>query len=212
VAHTDRFQQGVEAEMPSTPQPLRIIIAFEVPFEADEAFIAGWERARERLALGDGVATPTLHRALRRDVTLRFVYAARVDSPETGRQAISDADFPGAATPFRAHPGLYEVVHEDGAPENAEGVILINPFAVSAEDDGRFLVGWGRARDTLATQRGYLGTRLHRSLDVADFRFVNVARWSSPLAFARAVQQPEFQHSAAAVRFPSHPALYSIIR
>jgi heme-degrading monooxygenase HmoA len=114
--------------------------------------------------------------------------------------------------PFAAHPGLYDVVHEDGAPDGADGVILINPFEVPAERDERFLAGWSRARDALATQRGYLGTRLHRSFAPADFRFVNIARWSSPLAFSRALQQPDVQQVTAAVRFPSHPALCQVIR
>lgn len=63
----------------------------------------------------------------------------------------------------------------------------------------------------LSAQQGYLATRLHRSSGPADFRFVNVASWSSPLMFVRAVQQPEFQETAAAMPFPSHPALYQVI-
>ena len=81
-----------------------------------------------------------------------------------------------------------------------------------ADDDERFVTGWHRARDLLANQPGYLGTRLHRSLGPADFRFVNIARWSSPLAFAKAVEQPAFQEAAAAMPFASHPALYQVIR
>ena len=45
----------------------------------------------------------------------------------------------------------------------------------------------------------------------SDFRFVNLARWSSPLMFARATQRPEFREAAAALRFPAHPALYSVV-
>ena len=114
--------------------------------------------------------------------------------------------------PFPAHPGLYEAVYEDGTPDARDGVILINAFEVPEGDDERFLAGWERARGTLAQQRGYLGTRLHRSLGPADFRFVNIARWSSPLAFAKAVEQPAFQEAAAAMPFSSHPALYEVIR
>ena len=51
-----------------------------------------------------------------------------------------------------------------------------------------------------------------RSLGRADFRFVNIARWSSPLAFAKAVKQPEFQQTSATMPFASHPALYKVIR
>jgi heme-degrading monooxygenase HmoA len=191
---------------------VRLINAFEVPPDADEAFIAGWDHARGFLKKRDGAAAPALHRALRPDVEFRFVNVARVDSPEAWQQAIGDAELPGATIVFKAHSGLYEVVHEDGVPEGAGGVILINPFEVPAGDDEGFLTGWDRAREMLATQRGYLGTRLHRSRAAASFRYVDIARWSSPLAFSRALQQPEVQQAAAAIAFRSHPALYQVIR
>ena len=190
---------------------VRLISAFQVPPDADERFIAGWEQARDLLSQREGATLPVLHRALRPDVALRFVSVARVESPKAWRQAIGDAELPGGTMPFKAHSGLYEVVHEDGMLEDPGGVILINPFEVPAGDEERFLAGWGAARELLASQRGYLGTRLHRSLAAASFRFVNVARWSSPLMFSRAVQRPEFQQAAAALTFASHPALYQVV-
>ena len=191
---------------------MTLINAFEVPREADEPFIAGWERARDFLAAREGFSHTALHRALRPDAAFRFVNVARVDSPESWKRAIADPAFPGGKMPFAAHPGLYEVVHAVGTPDGTDGVILINAFEVPADDDERFVTGWHRARDLLANQPGYLGTRLHRSLGPADFRFVNIARWSSPLAFAKAVEQPAFQEAAAAMPFASHPALYQVIR
>jgi heme oxygenase (mycobilin-producing) len=189
-----------------------LINAFEVPPEADERFIAGWERARDFLAKKAGFSATALHRALRRDADFRFVNVARVDSPRAWQSAIADPDFPGGKLPFKAHPSLYEVVRQDRAPDGAGGVILINPFEVPADDDDRFLVGWKQVRDLLAAQRGYLGSRLHHSLAPADLRFVNIARWSSPLAFAKALQRPDVQEAVAAVPFRSHPALYQVIR
>jgi heme oxygenase (mycobilin-producing) len=103
-------------------------------------------------------------------------------------------------------------VHEEGAPDGTEGVTLINPFEVPGDEDERFLVGWERARAALAKQRGYLGTRLHRSAGGADLRFVDLARWSSPLMYARALQQPAFRQAWADLRYPAHPALYTVIR
>jgi heme oxygenase (mycobilin-producing) len=125
-----------------------------------------------------------LYRALRSDVTFRFVGVAAAGGQD------------------------YDVVHEDGRPDGHGGVVLIDPFAVPDGDDERFLAGWGRVRDLLAQRPGYLGTRLHRSVGPADYRFVDIARWSSPLAFARAMQRPEIERAAAAIPFPSHPALY----
>ena len=173
---------------------MRILFAFdvfEVSPDADEAFIAEWERARDALATEDGFIAAALYRAVRSDVEFRFVGVTRYTAPSGG---------------------LYEVVHEDGAPEGAGGVVLIEPVEVPADQDEHFLTGWERAHDVLATQRGYLGTRLHHSVGAADFRFVNIARWSSPLAFFRAVRQPAVQEAAAAMPFTSHPALYQVIR
>jgi heme-degrading monooxygenase HmoA len=190
---------------------VKLISAFEVPPDADDAFIAGWEHARDSLTQRDGAGATALHRALRRDAEFRFVNVAVFESAEAWRQAISDGEPPGGAIPFTAHSGLYEVVHEEGTPDGEGGVILINPFELPADDDERFLTGWDGAREVLATQRGYLGTRLHRSLAAARFRYVNIARWSSPLMFSRAVQRPEFQEAAAAMPFGSHPALYQVV-
>jgi heme-degrading monooxygenase HmoA len=165
------------------------------------------------LAARDGFTATALHRALRPDAEFRFVNVARVDSPQAWQRAIADPEFPGGRMPFRAHPGLYEVVREDGDIDVPEGVVLINPFEVAAEADDGFLAGWDRARELLAPQPGYLGTRLHRSLAPhADFRFINVARWLNPDAFAQALQQPAFQQAAAAMPFASHPSLYEVIR
>jgi heme-degrading monooxygenase HmoA len=144
-----------------------------------------------------------LHRALREDVDFRFVVVAHVDDPAAWEQAISDP------MPFTYHAGLYELARVDGRPDVTGGVVLINPFEVPPDADEQFLTGWDRARAVLAQQQGYLGTRLHRSATPADFRFVNIARWSSPLMFARALNRPEFQAAAAAMPFPSHPALYT---
>jgi heme-degrading monooxygenase HmoA len=190
---------------------VRLISAFEVTADEDAAFVASWEQARDLLSQREGASLPVLHRALRPDVAFRFVNVARVDSPKAWRQAIGDTEQPGATMPFKAHSGLYEVVHEDGIAEDSGGVILINPFEVPAGDEERFLAGWEGVRALLATQRGYLGTRLHRSLAAASFRFVNIARWSSPLMFSRAVQRPELQQAAAALTFASHPALYQVV-
>ena len=190
---------------------VRLISAFEVPADEDAAFLASWEQARDVLRQREEAALPVLHRALRPDVEFRFVSVARVESPKAWRQAIGDAALPGGTMRFKAHSGLYEVVHEDGMPEDPGGVILINPFEVPAGDEERFLTRWQAARELLATERGYLGTRLHRSLAAASFRFVNIARWSSPLMFSRAVQRPEFQQAALALTFASHPALYQVI-
>jgi heme oxygenase (mycobilin-producing) len=163
---------------------MRLINLFEVSPEDDDAFLAAWQSER--------VEGGVLLRALRADADFRFV------ALEAGAAGAGDR--------------LYEVIHEEGAPDGAEGVTLVNPFEVPARDDERFVAGWQRARAALADQRGYLGTRLHRSAGDADFRFVDVARWSSPLMFARATGRPEFRAANADLPYRAHPALYSVVR
>jgi hypothetical protein len=155
--------------------PLHITL-FEVPPDADDRFLAGWQ------------STGVLFRALRRDVAFRFV-------------ALTDAP---VQAPFRSRSGEYEAVYAKGAPDGRDGVTLIDPIEVPAGADETFLAGWHRRRDAFSAQRGYLGTRLHRS-DTAELRFVDVARWSSPLMFARALRSV-----AGALPFASHPALYLV--
>jgi heme-degrading monooxygenase HmoA len=189
-----------------------LITAFEVPPDADEPFTAAWERARDLAAATPGFLGSALHRALREDVSFRFVDVTRVDDPEAWREAAARAAFPEGEARFAAHPGVYEIVREDGSPAGDGGVILINAFEVPPGDDARFLTGWEGARAALATQRGYLGTRLHRAVGPADFGFVNIARWSSPLAFSRAVGGPRLAEAVGAMPFTSHPALYQVVR
>ena len=128
-----------------------------------------------------------LYRALRDDVAFRFVLIG-------------------------ADGADYEVVREHGTPDREGGVVVINPFEAPEEADDAFLTGWDGSRAVLARQQGYLGTRLHRSIGPADFRFVNVSRWSSPLMVQRALQRAEFRDAVAAIPYPSHPALYQVAR
>ena len=130
----------------------------------------------------DGAPGATLYRALRDDADFRFAE-------------------------LREDGGEYEVVRSDGRADAEAGCVLINPFEVPAGEDGSFLAAWETARAALADARGYLGSQLHHAPE-ADFRFVNVARWSSPLMLQRAIQRPDFQTAAAAIAYRSHPALY----
>jgi hypothetical protein len=147
---------------------------------------------RVKLEAGDAIlASAVLYRALRADVEFRFVSVAE------GAVVVNAS---------AAHSSLYEVIHEDGAPDGSAGVTLIEPFEVAPDADEGFMAAWHGRRDTFSTQRGYLGTRLHRSLDAAaDLRFVELARWSSPLMFFRVSRQ-----AVAALPFRSHPALYVV--
>jgi hypothetical protein len=128
-----------------------------------------------------------VHRALRSDVRFRCVAVGALDAGD-----------------------VYELVREFGTPDVEGGTVRIELFEVPDDEDERFLVGWERLRDALAQQRGYLGTRLYRSRAPADFHFVDITRWSSPLMVARALRLADVQAAIEALPFPSDPALYVV--
>ena len=166
---------------------LVFITAFEVPPDADEAFLASH------------ATSGTMHRALREDADFRFVDVARAGSPE----------IPDGQTGFAAHPGVYEVIRSDGSPDVDGGVLRIDVLEVP--DAGERLVEtWERGRAVLAQQQGWIGRRLYRSVAPAEFGFVEITRWSSPLMFARASRRLEFAE-ATATPYRSHAALYTVV-
>lgn len=92
-------------------------------------------------------------------------------------------------------------------------VVLMNPFEVPEGKDEEFLTGWEAAKKFMERQKGYVSTRLHRSLDPkARFRFINVAEWESPKDSYAALQNPEFAPLRESVPFPHFPSIYEVIR
>jgi hypothetical protein len=89
------------------------------------------------------------------------------------------------------------------APDIAGGVLLIVAFDVPAGEDDRFLIAWEPAREVFSARQGYVGTQVHRG---ADADFVAVVQWSSPLMYARTVDQEG--DVIAAIPFASRAALY----
>jgi len=117
------------------------------------------------------------------------LFATEPDDADAGvlyRALRSDVDFRSVSV---AEGDGYEVVREHGAPDTPGGVVLIDPFEVPAGEDDAFLAGWDDARGALADRQGYLGTRLYRATGPAEFRFIELARWSSPLMVQRAAVQ-----------------------
>jgi hypothetical protein len=84
----------------------------------------------------------------------------------------------------------YELVHEDGEPAGAGGVLL---FAFLDDPDEET---WESLRALLAPRQGYLGARRYRGAAGA----VGIMRWSSPLMYARALRDPEIAAAAAGLR------------
>jgi len=90
-----------------------LINAFEVPADADDDFIRGWEAARDYLQTQAGYVDTALHRAVSPEADFRFVNIARWESPKHFQAAIQSPGFREASkglASYRPHPGLYEVV------------------------------------------------------------------------------------------------------
>ena len=130
---------------------------------------------------------------------IRFLAAPEDARGDLYRALRADVDFPFVEI---ASGATYEVVHEDGDPDGDGGALLIELFEVTPDRDEEFRAAWNTTRQALAAAQGYLGSRLYRG--EADFRYVGIVRWSSPLMFAR-VEKP-------AMPFASHPALYQAVR
>lgn len=80
----------------------------------------------------------------------------------------------------------------------SERVTMINAFTVPLNESEHFLEMWKDNARALASQPGFEGLRLYRSLiDDAELRFINVAQWASGKALEQAHADPEWQ---AAVR------------
>lgn len=83
----------------------------------------------------------------------------------------------------------YELVHEDGEPAGAGGVVLL-AFLDGQEE------AWEALRGLLAPRQGYLGSRRYRG----EAGSVALVRWSSPLMYARALREPAIGAAADGLR------------
>jgi heme-degrading monooxygenase HmoA len=90
-------------------------------------------------------------------------------------------------------------------------VTLINIFEVPAGDEAEFIAAWEKTRDYLRTFPAHIETALHQSLHDTQFRFVNIAHWTSEQEFNAAVGSQGFGAAASGLRWPFHPALYDVV-
>jgi heme-degrading monooxygenase HmoA len=87
------------------------------------------------------------------------------------------------------------------------------PFEVPEGGDDEFLAGWERGKKFMQSQKGYVSTALHRSLDpFPRFRYVNIAVWDTAADFYAAFDHPEFVAMREATLFTHYPSLYQVIR
>jgi heme oxygenase (mycobilin-producing) len=99
--------------------------------------------------------------------------------------------------------------------EGAVGVMtvtLINIFEVPAGDEDEFIAAWEKSRDYLMRLPAHIETALHQSLHDAQFRFVNIAQWTSEDEFTVALSSQGRREAASGLRWPMSPALYQVVR
>lgn len=93
-----------------------------------------------------------------------------------------------------------------------EPIVLIHPFKVSDEQEQEFLTAWQTVDHYMKKQKGFIQTKLHRSLNynsLTAFSFVNIALWESVELFHAAISSKNFASLAKDVlRFSGGPGLY----
>lgn len=111
------------------------------------------------------------------------------------------------------HAAVAAAALATASPAAAE-VTLINVFEVPAGRQEEVIAAWEKARDFLKGEPGYITTALHQAIAPdARFALINVARWESPEAFAKATRR-----MGEAGIFPKidglgvNPALYRVVR
>jgi heme-degrading monooxygenase HmoA len=101
------------------------------------------------------------------------------------------------------------------ATPERQPVTLINSFVVAPERDDAFVALWTEASAYFRAQPGFVSLRFHRAVSPdADYRYVNVASWSSLADFQAAHGTDEFRHivtQEAWKEFPANPALYEVV-
>jgi heme-degrading monooxygenase HmoA len=94
-------------------EPVVLINAFEVPASDDEAFVRGWERARDFLRTQEGYLSSRLHRSISPAADFRFVNVALWESEQAFRAATAQPEFRNASIPYPFHASLYRVMSAD---------------------------------------------------------------------------------------------------
>jgi heme-degrading monooxygenase HmoA len=100
--------------------------------------------------------------------------------------------------------------HPDDAP-----VTLINSFVVPPASDEEFESLWTEASTYFREQPGFVSLRFHKAVsDDADYRYVNVASWTTYRDFQAAHSTEAFRAIVTSPRwraFPASPALYQVL-
>lgn len=94
-------------------------------------------------------------------------------------------------------------------------IMVINPIEIPKGKEAQALAIWDTYAAYFRKQPGYIGTKLHRSVDPkAKFHLINVAEWESGEAFMKALTSDEIKKIGEGFPkdMPHYPSMYQIIR
>ena len=91
---------------------------------------------------------------------------------------------------------------------SASPVVLVNIFAVDANDEDALLEAWASDASWMKKQPGFISAQLHRAIGDSHL-FMNYAVWESVDHFRQAFTHPEFrshiaEYPPSAVVSPQH--------
>ncbi|MCI4662376.1 MAG: antibiotic biosynthesis monooxygenase [Neomegalonema sp.] len=97
--------------------------------------------------------------------------------------------------------------------DNSNNIVLINTFIVPAQMEDAFLQWWRMIRPMFAAQPGFVGAKLHRSLDQKErYRFINIAEWEGEDLYRQALSNMvSMMPKPSIAGLEWHPALYEVV-
>lgn len=98
---------------------------------------------------------------------------------------------------------------------DSEHILVINPIIVPAGKEAQALAIWDSYAEYFRKQSGYIGTKLHKSLDPdAKFHYINVAEWENAEDFMSALNSDELNNLGEGFPedMPHYPSMYQVIR
>lgn len=106
-------------------------------------------------------------------------------------------------------------IGETAADIKSSSIIVINPIEIPKGKEKEALAIWDRYAEYFGKQPGFIGTKLHRSVDPkAKFHLINVAEWKNGEDFLRALNSQEIKNIGTGFPkdMPHYPSMYQIIR
>jgi len=99
--------------------------------------------------------------------------------------------------------------------KKVSSIIVINPIEIPEGKETEALAIWDKYARYFGKQPGFIGTKLHRSVDPkAKFHLINVAEWRSSENFLKALNNEEIKKIGKGFPkdMPHYPSMYEIIR